>query len=275
LNTTATAAPDRQRRTITISHTNKDGTLVIGTQREDGSREPLRAAHFKWSRRLGMWFMPQSRGRAARRGRIDQLAAGLRDAGFEVNIEIEEYDAAAAFDALQNAAGERSERLADRAQHEQLGEAHSEPSAAREPSDNVASAAERSNAAAREAKRRENPVVMGRKVERLQAEERQLTRILETATGDYAEQMRRRLTDVQADLKFLAEKIGQSGARKYAPEDFKPGDLALVRGRWAKVKRVNRKTLAVETPYSWTDNYPYHEVTARRAADQEVEPASA
>jgi len=116
---------------------------------------------------------------------------------------------------------------------------------------------------------------MGRKVERLESEERQLTRILETATGDYAEQTHSRLTDVQADLKFLREKIEQSGARKYTPEDFKPGDLALVRGRWTKVKRVNRKTLAVETPYSWTDNHPYHEVTGRRAADQQGEPASA
>jgi len=158
LNTTATAAPDTQRRTITISHTNDDGTLVTGTQRGDRAREPLRAAHFKWSAQLGMWFMPQSRGCAVRRGRIDQLAAGLRDAGFEVKIEIDQYEPAAAFDALQNAAGERSERLADRAQHEQqLGEAHSDPNerAAREHSDNAASAAERSDSAAREAKRRE------------------------------------------------------------------------------------------------------------------------
>jgi hypothetical protein len=272
LDTTVTAASDTERRTITISHTNKDGTLVTGTQREDGSREPLRAAQFKWSRRLGMWFMPQSRGRAARRGRIDQLAAGLRTAGFEVNVELEQYDPAAAFDAMQNAAGERTERLADRAHHQQqLGEARSPAGsdanerAAREHHDNAARAAEQSDAAVRQARRRENPVVMGRKMERLEAEERQLTRILQTATGDYAEQMRSRLTDVRAELAFLQTQIEQSGARKYAAADFKPGDLALVRGRWRKVKRVNRKTLAFETPYSWTDNYPYHEVTDRRA----------
>ena len=227
--------------TITITHTNEDGTLVVGTERGDGSRDALRAARFRWSRSLGMWFMPQSRGRAARRARIDQLAGGLRDAGFDVEVQIEEYHPAAAFEALQGAATERSDRLAERAE-------------------------ERSVAVARQAARRESPVVMGRKVERLEAEERSLKRILQTATGTYADRMRERHQEVQAEIAFLKDAIGQSGARQYTAAAFQVGDLARVRGRWREVARVNRKTLAFKTAYSWTDNYPYHEVTGRRAA---------
>lgn len=236
--------------TITITHTNADGTLVQGTQRGDGSRDALRAARLRWSRSLGMWFMPQSRGRAARRARIDQLAAGLRDTGFDVEVQIEEYDPAAAFDALQTAAGERSDRLAGRAE-------------------------EHSFAVARQAARRESPVVMGRKVERLEAEERSLKRILQSATGGYADRMRERHQEVRAEIGFLKEAIGQSGARQYTAADFQVGDHARVRGRWHEVARVNRKTLAFKTAYSWTDNYPYHEVTGHRAAGDTTQAASA
>jgi uncharacterized protein DUF3560 len=288
--------------TITITHTNEDGTLVVGTERGDGSRDALRAARFRWSRSLGMWFMPQSRGQAARRARIDQLAGGLRDAGFDVEVQIEEYDPAAAFEALQGAATERSDRLAERAETERrLGDARSQAAhgavagipfgqpilvghhserhhraaiarsdrneaAAREHHANAARAADRSDGALREATRRETPVVMGRKVERLEAEERSLKRILQTATGTYADRMRKRHQEVQAEIDFLKEAIGQSGARQYTAADFQVGDLARVRGRWSEVARVNRKTLAFKTAYSWTDNYPYHEVTGRRAA---------
>jgi hypothetical protein len=239
MNATVNAAvPKGQPQpTITITHTNEQGTLVAGTQRGDGSREALRAAHFRWSQRLGMWFMPQSRGRGARRARIDQLAAGLRAAGFKVRVDIETYDPAVAFDALQTAAR----------------------------------TGKRSDAATRQATRRENPVVMGRRAQRLEAEARRLTRILQTASGDYAENTQSRLNDVQADLTFLRAQIKRSGARQYTVADFKVGDLALVRGRWRKVKQVNPKTVAVETPYSWTDKYPYHEITDRRAADRSSE----
>jgi hypothetical protein len=241
---------EQTRDVISITHTNEDGTLVVGTKRGDGSRDALRAARFRWSRRLGMWFMPQSRGRAARRARIDQLAGGLRDAGFDVKVQIEEYDPATAFKALQGAASERSDRLAERAE-------------------------KRSVAAGRQAARRESPIVMGRKVERLEAEERSLKRILQTATGTYADRMRERHQEVQAEIDFFKDAIRQSGARQYTAADFQVGDLARVRGKWREVARVNRKTLGLRTDYSWTDNYPYHEVTGRRAAGDTDHPTAA
>jgi hypothetical protein len=275
LNTTPTAAPasDTARQTITIRHTNDDGTLVTGTQREDGSREALRAGRLRWSRRLDAWFIPQSRGSAPRRERINQLASSLRDAGFHVNVEIEKYDPEATFDARQSAASDRSDRLADLAEREQKrgverSQAAHDAFAGIEHHQNATHAEERSTAAASAARRRENPVVMGRKVERLEAEERELKRILRTATGEYAERMRARQSEVQADISFLKERIEQSGAHQYTADDFNVGDQALIRGRWRTVKRVNAKSLSVETPYSWTDKYPYHEVTDRRSAGE-------
>lgn len=293
-----TAAP---RSSITIAHTNQDGTLVMGTARDDGSRDALRVARFRWSRRLGMWFMPQSRGRAARRERIEFLADRLRTAGFEVKVDIEDYDPALAFDALQAAGEERSDRLAERSTRERgLGNArsnaarqavggiplgqpimvghHSERghrSAIDRANRNIAAAvdhhrnadraAERSEAAQRQAQRRENPVVMGRKVERLEAEERQLQRILQTATGSYGARMTDKLSVIQADLAFLRKTIQESGVRIYTRADFKKGDLARIRGRWVEVVRVNSKTLAVKG-HSFTLKYPYHEVTGQQDA---------
>ena len=131
---------------------------------------------------------------------------------------------------------------------------------------NAESAAERSEAAQRQAARRENPVVMGRKVERLEAEERSLKRILATATSDYADRMRERLAVVEEELRFLRQAIQDSGVRQYTQADFQKGDLARIRGRWHVVAKANAKTIAVETGYSWTDKYPYHEVTEQRSA---------
>ena len=133
---------------------------------------------------------------------------------------------------------------------------------------NADSAAERSDAARRQAARRQNPIVMGRKVERLEAEERSLNRILTTASGEYADRMRDRLAVVEADLQFLRQAIQDTGVRQYTKADFKKGDFARIRGRWRVVAKANAKTIALETGYSWTDNYPYHEVTGQRDADE-------
>jgi hypothetical protein len=291
-----------ERGCISITHTNEDGTLVEGTARGDGSREALRVARFRWSRRLGMWFLPQSRGRAARRARIDLLVSGLEQAGFRIEVDIENYDAAQAFDALQSAGEERADALADRAARERarsdgsydaahqavagippgqpilvghhsesrhrrdLGRSDSHMRNSIEHGANADRAQERSQAAVRQAKRRENPVVMGRKVARLEVEQRQLQGSLEGA-GEAAS-LRQQLAVVEEELRFLRQAIEDSGVRQYTQADFQKGDLARIRGRWHVVAKANAKTIAVETGYSWTDKYPYHEVTEqRRAAD--------
>lgn len=289
---------------LTISHTNTEGTLVHGTSKGDGSNAALKAARFRWSRNLKAWFMPQSRGRAARRGRIAALASSLETAGFTVRVDIETYDADEAFGALQSAGEERADALAEKADRERaLSEGsyaashrategipfgqpilvghHSEgrhrrdlarsDSHMRQSIEHGAKAdraSERSDAALRQADRRENPVVMGRRVERLEARQRELSRWLQGA-GE-APLMRGELADVEQEIAFLRRSIEESGVQQFTKADFHKGDLALIRGRWGIVAKANAKTIAIETGYSWTDKYPYHEVTGRQRPGEDT-----
>jgi hypothetical protein len=302
-------APEQNGEThgcIVIAHTNENGTLVSGTSRGDGSRDALRAAGFRWSRNLGLWYRRQSRGFAPRHARIDMLAAALRAAGFTVTVDIEEYSPASTFQARQDASEERADAHAERATRER-GRSNERHEAARaavamiptgqpilvghhserrhrrdlerhdrnmrkaiEHGERASEAARRSDSVRAGAEARERPVVMGRKVARLQAEQRQLARLLQSATGEYAEQLRARQHVVDADLGFLREAIERSGVRVYTRADIQKGDLVqLGRRGWQLVVKANPKTVAVQTPYSWTDKYPYHEITGHRRPTSE------
>jgi len=96
---------------ITIRHTPAEGTLVEGTRRGDGSAELLKARRFKWSRNLGCWYVPHSRDRQADTYRISGVAGALREAGFEVAIEVDDDETRSFAEAEQ----ERYERAEDRA----------------------------------------------------------------------------------------------------------------------------------------------------------------
>jgi hypothetical protein len=282
--------------TLVISHTNDEGTIVQGTQRGDGSRDALRAARFKWSRNLGAWYMPNSRGRAAKRARIEYLQTQLEQAGFTVKVEIEQYDAAQAFETLQIHGEERAAMQAGRAAREQtrsaaryqasseavrgiepgqpilaghhsqprherdLARSHSHLGASVAHSRKAERAAGRAAEVQRQTQRRSNPVVMGRRAERLEAEQRALERRLRGA----GEQPRRRaeLEDVKAEIAFLHEQMADSGVKQCTRADVQPGDLVQIRGSWREVAKANPKTVAVKTGYSWTDKYPYYEITA-------------
>ena len=76
--------------TLTITHTHAEGTLIDGTSRDDGSREILKTQRWRWSRNLGSWYIPQSRDRRARIQQINSTAVALREAGFEVEVEIDD-----------------------------------------------------------------------------------------------------------------------------------------------------------------------------------------
>ncbi len=130
---------------------------------------------------------------------------------------------------------------------------------------NAGEAARRSESVRGAAEARESPVVMARKVARLQAEQRQLTRLLRDGTGEYAERLHARQRIVEEDVAFLQEAIERSGAPVYTRADIQSGDLVqLGRRGWQLVVKANPKTVAVKTPYTWTDKYPYHEITGHR-----------
>jgi hypothetical protein len=102
--------------TVTISHDAIDGTVIAGTQRGDASRAVLRTYGAKWSRELGAWFLPRSRGTAARTDVINGLAAALRAVGFTVDVEITAVTPAEAEEAREAIAHQRAAGLLQRAE---------------------------------------------------------------------------------------------------------------------------------------------------------------
>ncbi|MBT2394661.1 DUF3560 domain-containing protein [Streptomyces sp. ISL-100] len=86
--------------TIEITHTRREGTLIEGTSRGDGSAEILRLREygrtqrqpFRWSRNLDCWYLPHSRDHATYTPSLELLAQRLRDADFEVTLTIDNAD---------------------------------------------------------------------------------------------------------------------------------------------------------------------------------------
>lgn len=103
---------------ITISHSHADGTLIGGSRKGDGVWEilvALRSAgqgNWRSSRDVGL-YLGQSRDKDAQTWKIDKAAEALREAGFEVTVEVDEGEARpfAEQEADRNA---RAEERADR-----------------------------------------------------------------------------------------------------------------------------------------------------------------
>ena len=94
---------------ITIKHTHKDGTLVYGTSKGDGTAEILKANRFRWFPSIKLWGVAQSRDHLAKRWQIDGAAESLRAAGHEVEVEIDDTPRDVA-----EVKADRAERLDDR-----------------------------------------------------------------------------------------------------------------------------------------------------------------
>ncbi|MFE7194470.1 DUF3560 domain-containing protein [Kitasatospora sp. NPDC057541] len=102
---------------LTIHHTRRDGTLLTGTERGDGTAAILHPTRFRYSGNVG-WYIPSSRDRAADRYHIDRAAEALRSAGHQVDIIIDEDTARPFAEAEAErlaAAASRAERFANRA----------------------------------------------------------------------------------------------------------------------------------------------------------------
>jgi hypothetical protein len=107
--------------TIEITHTRREGTLIEGTSRGDGSAEILRLREygrtqrqpFRWSRNLDCWYLPHSRDHATYTPSLELLAQRLRDKGFEVTLTIDNADRRS-FSEAEEEREERAEGRADR-----------------------------------------------------------------------------------------------------------------------------------------------------------------
>jgi hypothetical protein len=154
---------------------------------------------------------------------------------------------------------------------------------------------------------RYNPETVGNRIATLETERRRVQRWLdgkdaiETYTDDHGRRCERRVTRpptgtyaqrLRADAAELDEKIAywkhvyaglqtEGKATTAGPDTVSVGDFVKIRGRWYRVRRVNKKSVSVPNPITaapqpgereWTDTAPWHHVTEhRRAADMPAE----
>lgn len=74
---------------LAITHSHRDGTLVEGTARGDGTSEILRTTGWRYSRAVG-WYAPRSRDLDADRQLVARTRDALVAAGFAVDVEIDD-----------------------------------------------------------------------------------------------------------------------------------------------------------------------------------------
>ncbi|WP_406054727.1 DUF3560 domain-containing protein [Kribbella sp. NBC_00889] len=134
-----------------------------------------------------------------------------------------------------------------------------------------------------EAERRYSVKAVGRRITRLGTELRRVERELggysrvvggystihPPATGDRAERLGLQRIDLQDQLKYWTGVRDELAADQptYSHETINKGDYVRISGHWRKVARVNRKSVSVETGYSWTDRAPYYDITEHRPAE--------
>lgn len=289
--------------TLTITHTHEEGTLITGTAKGDGTAETLKAHRWRWGRSIGAWYIPHSRDKPATGHRIEATAAALERAGFTVTIDIDdtarpiadveadragrataraealEHKAArkaAAADAAQTAAALAVEQLPEGGEPVKIGHhshprhrrdinrAHQRMSTSITAAEEADRAAQAAQAASATTQARYRPATVARRISRLEAQAREVTRHLEGYTAQrgtpYAEQIppatgtaRERYT---AEADRLAEELDywrsvraqqvQAGeAVEYSRETINAGDFVKVSGSWWQVKRANQKTVTL------------------------------
>lgn len=132
--------------------------------------------------------------------------------------------------------------------------------------------AETAEAAARH---RNNSVTVANRIERLGAELRKLERTLarcrhtEQVESPDTTRLEELATHTRAQLEYWqgvrTEQLRTGEATDYGPASVEAGDVVKLSGRWRRVVRANKKTVSVETGYSWTDREPWHKVQDHRS----------
>lgn len=289
--------------TITITHTHQEGTLIEGSRKGDGVYEIARAHGFRYFPSIRAIGIRGSRDKNAQRFRIEAVARALREAGFSVELDIDDQWRPAAEREADRAqrAEDRADRLAERAEKAQnRADAHQkavdnaldripfgqpllvdhysykaevrrrerawkhQDDAIRE--DNYAGElARRSDAATATQRHRENPRVTMRRLERLEAEQRRKRR-----HGRYNARLEEEIAHWK---KYLADLAASGEFVAWAAEHFQKGDRVLIRGTWHPVVRVNRKTLTVESRFAvgYNGTAPYDEIGGRRRHDKQLD----
>ncbi|NDK24682.1 DUF3560 domain-containing protein [Streptomyces sp. TR1341] len=273
------------KASVTITHTRADGTLLSGSRKGDGVWELVRPHGFWPFRSLGVLGIRNSRDREADTWRINRATAALRDAGYEVTVEIDETKRRSFAEAEAERlewAGERAERYGDRAsraasnsdaRHKAalgaldgiepgqpiLRGHHSERGHRRaiersdnhmrksiEEHDKAKHYGHRAEAAEEYEERRYDPNRTRRRLEKLRADLRWNERAHAESPG-VGRYVRQieDLTEEIAHWEGVVEKAKADGVKLWEADDFAPGDFARYGGTWYQVKRANPKTLSI------------------------------
>jgi hypothetical protein len=271
----------------------------------------------------GAWYLPHSRDRAPSLGLIDQTATALRAAGFTVEVHIDatprpmeeaEAERAERMDARADRLSERAARrlaqaearyeaghqLADRIPlgqpilvgHHSEGRARADQrrieghfDASGELRSQAATAQARAETVEKHMQVRHNPLVVGRRIERLAAERRRIQRELDgytrnyrngdgslamteeypPATGQHRIQLDTQAAHLDKQLRYWRSVLDHARETgQWTPIDrdaIQPGDRIKCWAGWKTVVRVNKTTVSVETGYTWTNKIPLHEIT--------------
>ncbi|MFD3609027.1 DUF3560 domain-containing protein, partial [Streptomyces atroolivaceus] len=277
--------PAPPKASVTITHTRADGTLLDGSRKGDGVFDVVRRYGFRPFRSIGMLGIQHSRDQEADTWTINRATAALREAGYEVTVEIDETKrrsfAEAEAERLDRA-GDRADRYSDRADRAASNSTarrnaamgaldgiepgqpilrghHSERGHRRaiERSDNhmrksieehgkATHYSHRAEAAEQYEDRRYDPNRTRRRLEKLRADLRWNEREREGASD--TSRYDRRIEDLNEQIAHwegVVEKARQDGVKLWEADDFAPGDFALYGGTWYQVKRANPKTLSI------------------------------
>ncbi|MFC6883523.1 DUF3560 domain-containing protein [Actinomadura yumaensis] len=264
--------------TIEIVHTRAEGTLVYGTHKGDGTAIILGARNrggcgFRWSRNLGLWYLPHSRDKSARMSVINETQQRLERAEYRVAVKIDNderrsfadaeaersqlaedradryagYGSTAA--ARSTAAHERSNAAVDgipagqpilvghyseRRHRRAIERSHAAMRRSIEEAGKAEYWADRAAGAAKRQTRRESVPTTLRRIDELEAQRRRHERDLRDArTPEHRTEINRRIADVDEQLDYWREHVKK--AQEKGVKVWGPEDFA--KGDFAQYRR--------------------------------------
>lgn len=151
-----------------------------------------------------------------------------------------------------------------------LERAHSTMGAAVAASHEAAVAARRAEVSSRAAGARYAPVTVVNRIDKLEAERRRIIRQRVTASSAWARRLATMLAETEDQLAYWrgvrAEQVAAGEAIDLGPHCVNVGDVVQVKGwRWARVVRVNKKTVTVREADGLESRVAYGHLTDRRA----------
>lgn len=315
---------------LEIIHNRTEGTLLHGSRKGDGVFDIARKHGLRFSRNVDGLYLPRSRDKRADRWTIDRLAEDLQAAGHEVTVTVDDATAGRTFAEAEadrtDRAEERADRFAERADrntdagegrwartrermsHIPMGQPilvghHSEKRHRRilnwaDTQDRKAVEelkkgkywAGRAESAERHQQHREDPGTTRRRIDKLEADRRRITAVLDGWTktvqpgGDVPEgaKLVRTYDDGHADYrvwptgeykasreadvaqlddeiaywKAVLEKAAERGVKLWSKADFEKGDFVIIHGTAVEVMRVNAKSVTIPWAHYWITRGP-------------------